>query len=109
MTNRLEIALACINNVKEALDGAMGLHPLQILTGDHDLAPQATFAFTVTELLDLWEALNDATSEIHLAAGHRFNIVATGKYGDPLDTYMPNTIVPEAESILREATENDGD
>lgn len=101
---RLEEALARIKGVKRELREAMGgLHPVQIMQGDHDLAPDTTFNFTAAQLLDFWETLNHASTEIHFAAGHGFRIAATGRDSEPLSSFMPHSVLPEVEGFLTKA------
>jgi hypothetical protein len=107
-------AYEALRDVKTTLSNAMGLGDglsaeeyLQITAGEHPtIAPDTEFVLTAEQLCDAYCTLSSVAAGIHFARGGTFKVAATGTMGDPPGAFMPSTILPEAESILRPREEN---
>ncbi len=101
----LEYAKVLAAEVLDTLSDATGLTQEQQMVGDIP-NPDAQVVFSVAQLYALTEKCRSTRAQIHFAQGGTFTITETARCGDP-DSIMPTDLLPEAERILREASEGD--
>jgi hypothetical protein len=107
---RVAWAMKHIGKAKTVLFEAMELTMDQLKevsmgdpTVDPTIALDREVTFTVGDLCDIWDELREAKVQLHLVRADPFTVVATGRYGDPLSTWVPepSTVISEAEDITR--------